>query len=114
MILILYILRFHKLTGQFIFNINFTEILFFEDKHLCRNNPCGAHGECFENEHSYTCICEAGYTGLRCLESKLLELFFNLLLIMHIIYMNDKRKRKEIFGKMSNVKSMISIMLLQE
>lgn len=32
---------------------------------LCANNPC-VNGQCFSNGNSYTCFCNAGWTGTNC------------------------------------------------
>ena len=71
-------MSFQKLTVRLVSNINPSKLLFFQGKSPCRNNPCGAHGQCFENAHSYIFMCEVGYTGQRCLEeSELFKTFCN-------------------------------------
>ena len=41
--------------------------LLVADYDLCSSNPMCGHGQCLSQGGSYSCQCDAGYTGLTCL-----------------------------------------------
>ena len=46
----------------FIINWDNTNI---KDINDCESDPC-THGSCLDGVRSYTCVCDAGYTGANC------------------------------------------------
>ena len=42
----------------------------FSDIDECVSKPCDPNGKCIDGVNSYTCQCDAGYTGKYCEESK--------------------------------------------
>ena len=51
--------------------------VFSSDIDECAGKPCAPNGRCIDGVNSYTCECDAGYTGKHCEKSKrsLLALF---------------------------------------
>ena len=52
----------------------------------CHSNPCKNGGKCLSDLNSYSCLCDAGYTGTNCekgkVHSNLLKISSN---ILHIL-----------------------------
>jgi Notch-like protein len=42
----------------------------FPDIDECSGKPCEPNGKCIDGVNSYTCECDAGYTGKHCETSK--------------------------------------------
>lgn len=49
--------------------------LFILDVNECKRSPCQNNGTCINNDGSYTCLCEPGWTGQHCQTGKYQILF---------------------------------------
>ena len=49
---------------------SFPRCLCFSDIDECASKPCDPNGQCIDGVNSYTCECNAGYTGKHCEKSK--------------------------------------------
>ena len=38
----------------------------FKDIDECRSFPCSSHGRCENQDTTYVCICDEGFTGMSC------------------------------------------------
>lgn len=67
-----------NITNKFIF-LDFDSCIAFIESNIShtgiiKTNVCGEHGKCISEPFSdFSCVCEPGYTGRYCHESKLLN-----------------------------------------
>lgn len=45
-------------------------VVFISDVNECKRSPCQNNGTCVNNDGSYTCLCEPGWTGQHCQTGK--------------------------------------------
>ena len=58
--------------------MNISLICLSSDINDCSNEPCKNGGTCTDGVDSYTCTCDAGYTGKNCEIGRLASLVYNL------------------------------------